>query len=343
MKNNSFIKRFINDIDSFPVSVIESKEYNVSELRKILHLKELKEITLETDAMIQYVNSIDVELGKLLPEILKGNNLYKEYINIEQKIQASLKDDLYVYAKQSALSVKALILYKDLKFEEAINATKECIILNEYLVGKGFYTLTIRIYEQIKNISKIYHKANFNDKGVEIMSELFKYLYNGTTSYLIKYSNIFRHQDIWKKTPLLRESYANELFLIYLEEFMKNNQKNSQLDEMSWINDLDFDVFSNDRKFIYNWIYITKELHKENDKEYLESLEYFLDDDIDSYYDLLKVNLLLKFEKFVIRKRLQDNYVQNIQENIRFYFNNKLKISREKLVNIVNEDNNSTR
>ncbi|MGI9650893.1 hypothetical protein [Chryseobacterium sp. RLHN22] len=339
MINHSLIQRFLNAPESFSKSLnISTYEYDVTSLRKILHLRELKEITGVDDKMIDFIDSLDFELGKLLPGIIQGHNLYSEYLAIERKILDTVDGVLYIYAKQSALSVLSLILYKRNEFEQAIKITQECIILNEFLVNKGMFTMNVRIYEQIKNITKIYHRAGQDQKGFQLAADLFKYLYSGKPTSVNFYSTIINNAELYKKTPILRETYTNDVFLIYLQEYMRF--KNPSFTELDWIENLDFEVFSEDRKFIFNWIYITKLFYKKNYDEYLECLEFFLDDDVTTYYDLLKVNLLLHFKNFIGQSDISKQNKELIADNIEYYFKNNIGLNKNILQNILNESYN---
>lgn len=343
MIRHSLIQRFLHQIETFPKSVNRSTyDYDVNSLRKILHLKELKEITGADDQTIQYVDALDIQLGKLLPGIIQGKDLYKEYLAIEKKILDTVTGTLYVYCKQSALSVLSLILYKKSEFEQAVSVTQECIILNEFLVNKGMFTMNVRIYEQIKNITKIYHRAGLDEKAVEISSLLFKYLYSGVSNAVNTYSSIIDKPELYQKTPILREAYVNDVFLIYLQEFMrtKNTRKDFKVSELDWLQDLDFEVFSEDRKFIYNWIYITRIYYKKDYDEYLDCLEFFLDDEMTTYYDLLKVNLLLNFEKFIFESDLSNEEKATIKQNLRFYYRTNIGANKNILQNILDESHN---
>nr|WP_315034218.1 hypothetical protein [uncultured Chryseobacterium sp.] len=340
MKQHSLIQRFLYEAESFPQSVNKSTyEYDVNSLRKILHLKELKEMTGADDQTIEYIDSLDIQLGKLLPGIIRGEDLYDQYLEIEKKILDTVSGTLYIYSKQSALSVLSLILYKKSEFEQAVNITQECITLNEFLVNKGMSTMNVRIYEQIKNITKIYHRAGQNKKAIEIISLLFKHIYTGIPNSVNTFSSIVDNKTLWEKTPILREAYTNDVFLIYLQEFMRSNiyLGDEKLTELDWLKDIDFDVFTEDRKFIYNWIYITRLFYNKEYDEYLDCLEFFLDDDITSYFDILKVNLLLHFEKYVQESGLSESEIAIVQKNLRYYYQNKLQVNRNILQNILDE------
>ena len=75
MENSKFLNKFLYDLESFPSPIKKPmSQYNVRELRKILHFKELEEILGIDKSVIEYLDEIEREFGKLLPEILKGKD-----------------------------------------------------------------------------------------------------------------------------------------------------------------------------------------------------------------------------------------------------------------------------
>ena len=334
MENSKFLNKFLYDLESFPSPIKKPiSQYNVRELRKILHFKELEEILGIDKSVIEYLDEVEMEFGKLLPEILKGKDCLKEYLHIENQINNKLDGYSYIYIKQSALSIKSLIYYKKGLFNEAINATQECIILNEFLVNKGIKTLNTRIYEQIKNISKVYHKIGDHNKAIDIISNLFKHLYTGNKTSIGNYTTIVNNIEIWEKTPIIREIYINDLFLLYLKEFMnfKNNLVNEKLNEISWINDLDFEVFTDERKFVYNWIYIQKSFNDKRYLDFLDGLDYFFNDEMSDYYNLLKINLLFKLKEYSFLTIQSTNIRDKIIENIKKYLANNIGLDNNEI------------
>ena len=254
-------------------------------------------------------------------------------MSIENQINNELKGYSYIYIKQSALSIKSLIYYKKGLFNEAINVTQECIVLNEFLVNKGIKTLNTRIYEQIKNISKIYHKIGDHNKAIDIISNLFKHLYTGNKTSIENYTTIVNNIEIWEKTPVIREIYINDLFLLYLKEFMsfKNSLVKEKLNEINWINDLDFEVFTDERKFVYNWIYIQKSFNDKRFSDFLDGLDYFFNDEMSDYYNLLKINLLFKLKEFAFLTKQSPNTINKIIENIKIYLAHNLGLDNQEI------------
>jgi hypothetical protein len=302
-KQSILIKQFIEGFSTFPASLVTSiVDYDTNRLVKVLHEKEVIEIFKISKEQFDTANSIDFELGKIVNELIKEvhfNRSLQEYFEIEKKIEDNFSGYLYIYVKQSALSVKSLYYYKIKDFKKALSLTIECIVLNDYLVQQGIYSLNLRCFEQNKNISRIYFRDNQFELGYKLISNLLNYLLNGKDNEL--FGNIFKNQFYWSKIPLLRETYSYELFTMIIEDMIRFNI-NNHIDFLPniWYINLDFEVNTPDRQIIYNWIYINKQLNCLNYEEYLESLMYFFQQPYSQFYDILKISLLIDFRKVIL-------------------------------------------
>lgn len=296
------INQFFSQVDSFPSSVdVSITEYNTLKLIKILQEKEVMNACGITKNDFDYVSSVDIEFGKLTNDILKQTNLARsieEYNELEHKMENTISGNLFLYAKQGALSVKALYYYKNKEYDKAITVTLECIALNEHLIELGIGTLYLRCIEQNKNISRVFFRDNKIESGYTLINNLLDYLFNGTEKNL--FGNLVRYKDYWKRSPILRETYTYELFQLFAEDMIRFNLQN-KVDFLpnQWYLNLDFEVNTSDRQIIYNWIYINKQLHEGNYKEYFDSITYFFQQPISLYYDMLKISILIDLTKVV--------------------------------------------
>lgn len=329
------LANFISAIPTFPNSSTGSNlQYNTGKLIKILQKKEVFEVCNIDDFQFEEVNRIDIELGTIVSDILKEVNLEQsliQYLEIEKKIENSFSDNLYLYAKQGALSVKSLYYYKTKDFPKAMTFTLECTVLNDYLVQQGVYTLNLRCFEQNKNISRIYFRDHKDEDGYKLIFNLLNYLFNGNSTKL--FGNIFNHKEYWLKLPIIRETYAYELFMMITEDIIKFNINNTEeyLPDY-WYADLDFEVNTPERQIIYNWIYINKQRKNLNYKEYFDCLIYYFQQPINQFYDILKISLLIDLHKMVKKNPNVDIKIFN--KKIVDFMKNKLSshISLQKLL-----------
>ncbi|WP_407492417.1 hypothetical protein, partial [Elizabethkingia anophelis] len=319
------LAQFVNAIEYFPNSLeVAPFEYDTGKLIKILQKKEVFEICKINDYQFDEVNNIDLKLGKIVADLIKQINpkqSFEEYLEIERKIENCFSGNLYLYAKQGALSVKSLYYYKIKDFSKAITFTLECIVLNDYLVQQGIYTLNLRCFEQNKNISRIYFRNGEVQLGYELISNLITYLFNGKSNNL--FGNIFNEKQYWDKVPIIRETYAYELFTMIAEDIIRFNiQKNDIFLPDEWYIDLDFEVNTPDRQIVYNWIYINKQLRSSNYKEYFDSMIYYFQQAHSQFYDILKIFLIIDFHKFINRNKIPNKIV--IENKIVDFIENKL-------------------
>jgi len=323
--------QFASEIDSFPASLETSAiTYNTGKLVKILQEKEVMEVCGIGKAEFDLINEIDFELGKVVVDILKEGNLpqsIEDYNRLEQRIEESFAGNLYLYAKQVALSVKSLYFYKMKDFDKAIAITLECNALNDYLIQQGIFTLNLRCLEQNKNISRIHFRAEQSESGHTLLNHLLHYLLTGEDRGL--YGNIFKLDTYYQKTPVLRETYTYEMFTMLAEDMIRFHYKNHRdYFPNQWYAGLDFEVDTPDRQIIYNWMYINNILHEGKLEEFFESLIYFLGQPISHYYDIFKISLVLDTWKLL----LKSDYAKKNEaiEKIKSYLNTKL-ILHEKL------------
>lgn len=320
------LKDFINAMPDFPDSLVNSTfEYDTGKLIKILQKKEVFEICKISESEFEAADSIDRELGKVVTDLLRETDLeqsLKDYLKLEKEIEENFSGNMYMYTKQGALSVKSLYYYKIKNFTKAITFTMECLVLDDYLVQKGIYTLNLRCFEQNKNISRIYFRDQQTELGYELIFNLINYLLNGINKNL--FGNIFSHNQYWEKVPMIRETYAYELFTMITEDMIRFNINSQEFLPDDWYSELDFEVNTPDRQIIYNWIYINKQLRNSNYKDYFDGLLYYFQQPYNQFYDILKISLLVDLYKLTgDNPDLARNIVSFIEN--RLHFNQSLR------------------
>ena len=306
---NIGLNKLLDEIHSFPMSLdISVTKYNTGKLIGILQEKEVIDICKVTKEDFDYANSIDLELGGVINKLFKEkdhSNAYSDYLALEKKIESTTTGNLFLYIKQGALSVKALYHYKNGEYEYAKNLTLECIVLNEYLIEQGIGTLNLRCFEQNKNISRILLRANKTEEGHDLLNNLLTYLLSGKEKNL--FGNLFKDKNYWNKVPILRETYAYELFPMIAEDMIRFNiQDKLNYLPNEWYLNLDFDVNTSERQIIYNWIYINNQLQKGDYDEYIDSLIYFFQQPMSLFYDVLKISLLIDLVKVIKKEYFVD-------------------------------------
>lgn len=283
------------EIDAFLISdSANTIVYDNGALVRIIRNKELKEVCKVTSESIETFEGIYSELGKMVSAIIKSahSSTLNAYLEIESRINSSFSGLFHLYAKQTALSVKALLFYKLGCHAEALAATHECIALNDILVQNGMHSLLYRCMEQNKNIARIYQKQGMKSLSEALLKTIFNFLFNGQVSEGVLQGSVEIYKQSWKKSLTLRESYTYELFRITVEDGLRNNAPQPETAKKTWFSELEFDVTNSDRQVIYNWIYINNQLADNNYKEYIESIIYFMKQRINFSYDPLKIHLI---------------------------------------------------
>ncbi len=307
--NNAYglFDQFLTDLPQFPVSsTTPTVQYDTGKLIKILQKKEVMDICGVQEAELDVVDAIDIELGKVVRDLVMGKDPQQAidtYHKMEKRIENEVPDVLYLYSRQGALSVKSLYYYKIGEWQKAITITLECIALNDYLIQQGIHTLNLRVYEQNKNISRIHFRAGQFEEGHRLLNNLFDYMLNGNDKPL--HGNVFKHPLYWQKVPIIRETYAYEMFNMIVEDMIRFHiDKTDQLFPSDWYKGLEFEVDNPNRQVLYNWIYVNNQLQNGDLEGFFESLKVYFEMDISQYYDILKIALLLEVTKLI----QQSNY-----------------------------------
>ncbi len=325
--NHQLLDNFLLHISDFQKSTEDNstKYYKSSEehVKKIFY-KELKLVCGASKSERELLTKFSAELRKVVQDLMIGDDFEKslsEYSSIESKIEKEVPSNLYLCAKQIALSAKALYYYKNKNWDKSLAITLECNALNDYLVQQGIHSLASRVFEQNKNISSIFLREQKFDSAYSLLFNLFNYLFNGTNKNL--YGNSFNCTSLWEKTEMLREVYIYQMFIAIVTDTVRFNLYNKDCFLPSkWYLNLNFDVNNTNRKVISDWIYINKKLRENNHRKFFISLTNFLSQPISSHYDILKISLIIELNKLIQNSGYSTKEL--LLDKISFYLKEKL-------------------
>jgi hypothetical protein len=333
---NEKIEQFLCLIPSFPKS-IDTPFFEEDKLKMFMALQqmELKEICGINKEDTTSPDNVLKKLTEIVKELISKNiNLddsFKKYLEVEQEIESSFLGKQYIYVKQQALSVKALYYYKIKNFDKAFVFTLECIVLIEYLLNQGMYTLSTRYFEQNKNISKVYFKSNQMELGNKTAKSLMFYLFNGQYKEGL-FGSVFNSNFYWSKNPDIREYFTCDTFISLAEDMVRSNL-NNHLDFLpnEWNIDLNFEIDNPNRQIIRNWISVNEYLKNGNYEEYFDSLTCFFQQSFNKHFDILKISLLIDLTKLLTKLDFENKEL--ITEKINDFFNHKI-LSNKSLCNV---------
>lgn len=315
-----YIDDFPKSIEDNNVKLFKSKEEH---LKTVLY-KELELVCGASKNESQLVSEISVGFEKIVYDLVTGKdaeNALIAYTNIENRIEKEVSSNLYLFAKQSLISVKALYYYKKKNWDKALAITLECNALNDYLVQQGVHALMPRVLEQNKNIASIFLREKKFDSAYSLLFNLFNYLFNGTNKNL--YGNSLNSILIWKNTEMLREVYINQMFMAIVADSVRFNFYNKDCYLPSkWYLNLKFKVNNTNRKIISDWIHINLKLRENNIEEFIKSLINFLSEPISSHYDILKIALIIELNKLMQKSSYSKKEL--LFDKISFYLKEKL-------------------
>ncbi|WP_293785069.1 hypothetical protein [uncultured Pedobacter sp.] len=306
MKNlsiNDAFDQLLIVCDRFPASTNESTMvYNYNKLMNILQKKELFELIGNQD-QIDAAHKLSAQFGDIAHDIVRGGPkglTLDTYEALEKEIEDKLSGDPYIFSKQWGLSVKALYFYKKGDYKKAFDFSLECIILNEYLVREGLFTLLFRTAEQNKNIVRVFFRNGDWEKGASLAKDLLSYLFNGDKGGL--YGKIFGEIAIWKEIPYVREGYAYECFraIVSLMIHFEKRWEKKNVDVFSKIfSTLEFEMDTPDRQIISQWIFLFNLSREGKHVDFLREFILFMQDPLSRQYDILKISLFIEVRELL--------------------------------------------
>lgn len=314
----------------FPESSSASTvDYDTGKLINLLREKEVLEVCNASTEQWTLVNDIDIALGAVVKDLVLNNQIelaIQEYYRLVQRIENETSGNLYIYAKQGALSVISLYHYKKGEWDKAIDYTVECICLNDYLIEQGMNSLCLRVYEQNKNISRVLLRAGRIEEGYQLIRNLFDYLFNGTNNGL--YGSTLKHDEFWKKSFLIRETYAYEMFCMIVEDMLRFNIDAPEfLFPQEWFDPLEFEVDNINRQVIYNYMYLLKSLKNNDFEDFVDSFIYYMSEEISVYYEIFKLSLLVETSKVLHRSGTGEKL--DALSKVNDFISEKLKTSQK--------------
>ncbi|PSL50297.1 hypothetical protein CLV51_1011641 [Chitinophaga niastensis] len=326
--HNALLTKLLQECSEFPASTQQSTMlYNFNKLMNILQEKEIAPYADGQEA-INGVYDLTRQYGVIAGKIVRSGaseDMLTAYNDLEQRIENQLSGNLYIYAKQWGLSVKALYYYKKKAYDKAFDFTIECIALNEYLIREGVFTLLFRSAEQNRNISRILFRKGDWQAGAALSRDLANYLLNGEPGNL--YGKIFEGREFWEAVPYVREGYAYECFrgmvsqMIHFEKDVKGDPP----DLFSHLfRDLSFVVDTPDRQILHDWLYLKTLYHAGEYDEFLEEFISFMRDPMSQLYDILKISLFLDVKRLVEKSGFPDKLPLLLQ--IKHHLDTKLNL-----------------
>lgn len=300
----ALLDKLLVECHELPPSTRESPMlYNYNKLMNILQKKEIFGL-VQNQETIDKAHMLSGKFAGITRSIVTGSGSGEEplaaYNDLELQIEESLTGSMYIFAKQWGLSVKALYHYKHKNYDKAFDYSLECVILNEYLIREGIFTLLFRSAEQNKNITRILFRSGNWEAGAASAKDLLNYLLNGEPGAL--HGEVFEEKRYWNEMPYVREGYAYECFramvslVIHLE---KGNLPNVPDLFPQVFGDLTFDVNTPDRQILHNWIYIKTLFQSGSYENFLVEFLDFMNDPKSKVYDILKIDLFLDIVKLL--------------------------------------------
>lgn len=325
---NIMFDKLFSECDNFPSSLSQSTmTYNYGRLTSILQKKEISLFT-ESPEIIEEVYRLTEQFGTIAHNIVKdkGNQTLDSYSELEKIIENTLSGNLYIYAKQWGLSVKALFYYKQKKYQKAIDYSLECIVLNEYLIREGVQTLLLRSAEQNRNISRTLFRRGDWQEGAALAKNLLEYLFNNKSKNL--YGKIFHEESQWHSIPYIREGYAYECFRGFVSQMIHldriSNGKTPNLFPY-FFGDFTLETDTPDRLIIFNWLELKTAYHKGDFAEFISDCIEYMNEPMSQLYDILKISLFLDLNHLIEKSSFK--HKKKLQSKISHHLETKLFMS----------------
>lgn len=312
--------------------------YNYIKLLAIIQDKEIKQLdnTLEdTEKVYILTRQFGIIASNIVKSASKENSTtdyFASYYSLEQIIEKELSSEVYLYAKQWGLSVKALYFYKKGDYQKGIDFSLECIALNEYLIRAGVHTLVFRSAEQNRNISRILFKKRDWAMASALSNDLLNYLFNSNPGSL--YGAVFSEKYYWDKNLYIREGYAYECFRAAVSQMVQIENKNSDLD-LNLFNlmfkDIEIEPSTPDRLIIHNYLELKSCFNAENYGLFIEDLVHYMNEPISQLYDILKISLFLDLIKFITNSNyvFKESLMKLIKHHLEFKLNSNETLRKD--------------
>jgi len=193
------------------------------------------------------------------------------------------------------LSAWANYYYKVGRCEEALALLKKGLYISAELERNGYPILIFRRIEQVQNMARIYHKMGDLESAADLLKSAIVFLYSGKAEGLvIEDWNSKLVQDVRMVQENALDSVFNQLAALnttlmydpkYNNEYFYTHYFKLFLAEMPT------DVYN--RVILYNWMFVKASYFNDDEATYFDNLKsFFGDNEVSSYYDSLKINLL---------------------------------------------------
>lgn len=290
------LEQLLDCMSDFPDSSPESPlAYNYVKLMHILQRKEA--LAFADAATVEEAIGLTVQYGRMSGLINQGKpeEALALVQQLDEVVEEKLSHEIYLYAKQWGLSVKALYYYRKKLYGRAFSLTLECIALNEYLVKiAGFGTLLYRCLDQHANLSRLHFSQGQREKGARLYGSILNYLLNGEATDLP--GTLYTDQRCWEAIPYVREASVLEHFKSTVNNLIKCNvyKKNQEKELFFLLFDpvKEFEISTPERRLIYNWLYLKKIFYNQDYELFLHEFTGFMQEPMSRSFDIFKLSLL---------------------------------------------------
>ncbi len=339
INSNWGIRRMENSIKSFAESIDRSWVSNTSNIFSSQPIFEhlLKEQVLKNVSEDEYETILAITQDYLVAVKQCRENLLSEAFKKLKDVDSQLirlSGFSYQIAYLFKLSAWGNYYYKEGSHQKAINLLvvgfKQSAVLEEL----GVYALIYRRIEQLMNISYVLTASNKALEAIKLLFDSLNFsLFGEANDLYIKkwdYNAYIKHTIISDNNTkvLLQELCFQDSKSIITGDLQKLNYMYRRYEDLLKSIDSRDDYMA---ALIFNWISVKKEIKHNSSESTIQWVKSFVEDEnIDSAFDFLKVNLFIQLEdvipghKHAIHPSLFNKLItekMNIDKKTRLLFN----------------------
>jgi len=277
-------------------------EYDASAIYVELSRKEARENLTDDFSLFEKFFTLSTNINNLAGLINSGY----DYGIIERELDDfQLQIDnlhggsaLTKYIKQWFFSVKALLMYRIGKYEEAILLTDWAIDIIDELIDKyKIYSFVFRLILQYSNLSNIYFKTGDLNTATDLRKEILDYLFRGQCNLA---PQSLKNIELWKEMEFIREYNAIYYFKTTVERisYFKSTDLNTynELFNKTIKPFMDIEILTLERYYITSWISTELEFVNQNILAFFSSVKDFFEEEINSFFKFLAIYILESME-----------------------------------------------